>query len=100
QRNATVDDAGGLVPLSWIDEDGNPASTTYVVPNGNRCVQCHNSGSVTTPIGPKVRNLNKSYSFWMTWGALRPSFATAGVKRQRLGGGIRPWPPDEAADIS
>ena len=63
QQKATIDYAGGLVPLSWIDEDGNPASTSYVVPNGNQCVQCHNSGSVTTPIGPKVRNLNKSYTY-------------------------------------
>jgi uncharacterized repeat protein (TIGR03806 family) len=63
QRTATVDYGGGLVPIAWTDEAGNAVSTNYLVPNGNQCVQCHNSASVTTPIGPKVRNLNKTFAY-------------------------------------
>jgi uncharacterized repeat protein (TIGR03806 family) len=63
QRNATVDYGGGVVPLSWVDAAGNSVSTTYVVPNGNQCVQCHSDRSVPTPIGPKTRNVNKTFAY-------------------------------------
>jgi uncharacterized repeat protein (TIGR03806 family) len=63
QKTASINYGGGLVPLSWTDGDGNPVSTSYVVPNGNQCVQCHGDRNIPTPIGPKIRNLNKDYGY-------------------------------------
>ena len=35
----------------------------YAVPNVNQCKQCHLSGQVVTPIGPKARNLNGNFTY-------------------------------------
>jgi uncharacterized repeat protein (TIGR03806 family) len=63
QQTATVNYGGGLVPLSWTDEVGNTVTPTYVVPNGNQCVECHAVHDVPMPIGPTVRNLNKTFHY-------------------------------------
>jgi uncharacterized repeat protein (TIGR03806 family) len=63
QRSASVDYGGGLVPLSWTGAAGEPESTSYMVPNGNQCAECHSDRSEPEPIGPKVRNLNRTYGY-------------------------------------
>jgi len=59
QKTATANPGGEVVPLSWIDVNGNPVSTNYLVPSSPQCAQCHNSSEVLEPIGPKARNLNR-----------------------------------------
>ncbi|MHB8417427.1 MAG: SO2930 family diheme c-type cytochrome [Myxococcales bacterium] len=63
QHDATADYAGEVTPLSWLDADGGTIDTQYLVPSANQCKQCHNLYGVPTPIGPKARQLNKSFSY-------------------------------------
>lgn len=69
QKTATLDYGGGLLPISWLDETGNPASAQYLVPNGNQCKECHaqhdaaSNTDATLVIGPKARNLNKTFHY-------------------------------------
>ena len=70
QQDATLTPAGEYRQMELVDGSTTPATSQnfyYVVPNSQTCQQCHassthGSGS-TDPIGPKVRNLNKSYDF-------------------------------------
>lgn len=56
---------GGTAEVSW-NYGGNAGSTDeYSIPHGNQCVTCHGNDDVevgAAPIGPKVRNLNRTYS--------------------------------------
>ena len=63
QTEATWYRVGTQLNVSWIDVDGNAQSTIYAVPNEIECGQCHNLDNVVTPIGPKVRNINKMYPY-------------------------------------
>ncbi|HEX3140163.1 MAG TPA: SO2930 family diheme c-type cytochrome [Rhizobacter sp.] len=70
QRDATLTPEGQYTQMELVDGSTTPATSqnfTYVVPNSQTCQNCHatsthGSGS-TDPIGPKVRNLNKSYDY-------------------------------------
>lgn len=63
QAHAAINSGGGLQPQTFIDETGASVTAQYLVPNGNQCSECHSKGSVQTPIGPKARNLNKSFHY-------------------------------------
>jgi len=63
QTDAVLKVAGKTLPVSWIDETGEPQSIRYVVPNKNQCKGCHTFNKKFSPIGPKARNLNKNYSY-------------------------------------
>ena len=43
--------------------NGKVLTTNYMVPNKNQCKNCHALGNTITPIGPKVGNLNKEYTY-------------------------------------
>jgi len=58
QTDAILDPNGSIVPVSWIDSDGDSNSTDYSIPNNSQCFTCHSSFDNLTPIGPKLRNLN------------------------------------------
>jgi uncharacterized repeat protein (TIGR03806 family) len=49
------------VSTDWIDSDSvdQLKSIVYNVPNSNQCLNCHNMASKMTPIGPKVKWLNR-----------------------------------------
>ena len=49
--------------LNWIHYDGTERTVNYVVPNKNDCKGCHNVSKDVIPLGPKSRNMNKSYDF-------------------------------------
>ncbi len=77
--------AGGWVPLPYIwnreedeaflrlvpdpveihstDAAGRRRDFTYQIPNTNECHECHDNNKVLLPIGPKARNLNKSFAY-------------------------------------
>ena len=50
------------IPVEW--KNGDKAFIDYAVPNVNQCKGCHtNAKKKFTPIGPKVRNLNKEFGY-------------------------------------
>ncbi|MEL6674932.1 MAG: hypothetical protein AAFR61_22180 [Bacteroidota bacterium] len=59
QTEAVLTWEGFDTPVNWIAADGTPFSTRYHVPNQNECITCHQSQSKMTPIGPRLRNLNR-----------------------------------------
>lgn len=60
QTDAVLKLDGLDTPISWIDENGIGRSTTYHIPTENECMTCHQSNSTMTPIGPTLRNLNRT----------------------------------------
>ncbi|MEN0066087.1 MAG: SO2930 family diheme c-type cytochrome [Myxococcota bacterium] len=53
--------SGAVVDIDFIDAEGNPVSTAYLVPQRNQCVDCHEvligEDRANVPIGPRPRNL-------------------------------------------
>lgn len=58
QTDAIKHITGARVPITFLNDEGNPISTSYQVPNTNDCKRCHTNSDVLGPIGPKARNLN------------------------------------------
>jgi uncharacterized repeat protein (TIGR03806 family) len=58
QTDAVLDLNGGIVPISWIDNDGATQSVNYKIPSNTDCFTCHQSFDELKPIGPKLRNMN------------------------------------------
>ena len=63
QKEANLDVAGDIKKVSWIDTDGSKKEIDYIIPNKNQCKSCHWINGAITPIGPKVRNLNKEFAY-------------------------------------
>lgn len=70
QTDATIAIAGGRKEIVGIPQ--HPKKFTYVIPNQNECVNCHEKGKQAspygpipkvTPIGPKARNLNRTFVY-------------------------------------
>lgn len=62
QTDAKLEIAGAFVPVTFT-HNNKTQSITYEVPNKNKCKGCHEQNSAFTPIGPKVRNINKDYTY-------------------------------------
>lgn len=58
QTEAVLDLDGSIVPISWIDTDGNTNSIDYQIPSNTDCFTCHKAYDRSTPIGPKLRSMN------------------------------------------
>lgn len=58
QTDASYDEAGSTIPISYIDINGTTQNLDYVVPTNADCITCHSNTNVVIPIGPKLRNLN------------------------------------------
>jgi len=69
KTDAVLTLTGGTQAVNWIDINGAPQSTNYVIPNTNNCANCHNEEDLNTgeeeliPIGPKARLLNKDFAY-------------------------------------
>lgn len=60
-QSAAILVLGGFdTPVSWINSEGENLSTIYHMPSQNECITCHQLDNSLTPIGPKLRNLNRS----------------------------------------
>lgn len=59
QSDAELELAGDLKKVSWTHYDGSRREIDYIIPNKNQCKSCHWIDGAITPIGPKVRNLNR-----------------------------------------
>jgi len=47
------------VEMTWVDGSGERKKISYHIPSNKECATCHRSGDAITPIGPKIRNLNR-----------------------------------------
>ena len=63
QTDAKLDVAGDLISVNWTHYDGSKKVVDYIIPNKNQCKSCHWMNNTMTPIGPKVRNLNKDFVY-------------------------------------
>ena len=63
QADANLEIAGDMRMVNWIDHRGEPKSTNFIIPNKNQCKGCHEYKKVLQPIGPKVRHLNKEFTY-------------------------------------
>lgn len=64
QTEAYLENAGAIKKVAWIHYDGKRMEVDYVIPNKNQCKSCHwRNNASFSPIGPKVRNLNKDYHY-------------------------------------
>lgn len=55
--------AGSTETVSWTDERGTLRTARYVIPTKNDCKSCHSLDGKIVPLGPKARNLNKTYPY-------------------------------------
>jgi uncharacterized repeat protein (TIGR03806 family) len=63
QTEATLEIAADPVPVRFVDAAGREHSTNYIIPNSNQCKECHEFHKAMGPLGPKARNLNKTYAY-------------------------------------
>lgn len=63
QTDATLEVTGEQRQVSWNHTDGTVRTANYTIPNVNQCKGCHGYKNVLLPIGPKIRNLNKTYPY-------------------------------------
>lgn len=63
QRDASLSITGGFAAVDVPLPDGTSHSIRYVIPNKNQCKTCHESGGNIKPIGPKVKHLNREYTY-------------------------------------
>lgn len=55
--------AGARMPVHFVDATGAARDIQYAVPNKNQCKGCHALGDALTPLGPRARNLNRSFIY-------------------------------------
>ena len=66
QTEAVLEITGAAVALELVRSAGDRERFTYFVPDANQCQSCHvtnHSTRAMLPIGPRARNLNKTYAF-------------------------------------
>lgn len=63
QSEAFYKVGGDIKQVAWIDAHGISRQVDYIIPNKNQCKGCHAYNDVQMPIGPKIRNLNKSFAY-------------------------------------
>jgi len=80
QTEAHLDLDGSYTPVAWVDDEGTPRAVDYRIPAGAECGSCHKRDGLPALIGPKPRNLARSYTYadgpaqqldrWMAHGIL------------------------------
>jgi uncharacterized repeat protein (TIGR03806 family) len=60
QTDGILEKNGLDTQVSWVSADGTNLSTLYHVPDENECIACHQTSNSTAPIGPNLRNLNRT----------------------------------------
>lgn len=58
QTEAVRNKAGADVDLDYVDEQGQPATQHYLVPDQNTCEDCHSRDDVPRVLGPSTLQLN------------------------------------------
>ncbi len=101
QSDAELNLVGDYKAVSWIDEEGKKQAITYAIPNKNQCKSCHNRNNSLQPIGPRLRNLNRTFVYsdgraqqldkWVETGYLKAGFTPEA--------GIAPWDDPQATNL-
>ena len=60
QTDANLEITGASIPVQFRNKKNQLVEFTYEVPNINQCKGCHEVDGKMSPIGPSVRQLNKS----------------------------------------
>lgn len=60
QTEAFYDPAGETREIRYVNESGRRINTPYIIPNKNQCKGCHLKGNALVPVGPSLRQLNRS----------------------------------------
>ncbi|MEM7656958.1 MAG: SO2930 family diheme c-type cytochrome, partial [Bacteroidota bacterium] len=63
QAEATLEVAGDVKEVKWVNEDGKKFKFDYVMPNMNQCKGCHSHQGKLRPIGPSARQLNGDLAY-------------------------------------
>ena len=63
QQQATIKPGGTFRDLSFIEPDGTPITTSYLVPNRNECIKCHENMGAIVPIGLQTDRLNHDHDY-------------------------------------
>ncbi|MBK9032289.1 MAG: hypothetical protein IPL61_13415 [Myxococcales bacterium] len=69
QTDAELAPAGDVQVISFVDDDGLPRTSNYLVPQKNQCETCHarkaspTAAPAIVPIGVKARHLNRTYPY-------------------------------------
>ncbi len=63
QTEATLEVAGDMIDVRWIDGEGQERTNNYIIPNANQCKGCHKQGDNLLPLGPKARHLNRDFTY-------------------------------------
>ena len=63
QKDAVYQLVGDIKKVKWKNADGQDQDISYIIPNKNQCKNCHAYDGKQMPIGPKVRNQNKEYTY-------------------------------------
>ncbi|PKA83393.1 putative repeat protein (TIGR03806 family) [Ulvibacter sp. MAR_2010_11] len=58
QTEATLQETGSTIPISYIDNTGTTQNIDYMIPSKQDCFTCHNNSGNTFPIGMKLRSMN------------------------------------------
>jgi uncharacterized repeat protein (TIGR03806 family) len=75
QKDAVLSPAGEVRTIDFIDAEGAPQTSNYLIPQRNQCASCHSvkpgatSDVELTLIGVKARHLNRSYDYGGAVGA-------------------------------
>ena len=92
QSDAPLSVGGEIANEAFIDPSGVMQNASYLVPQANQCQQCHDVGMDQFPIGPKARQLNKTFDYGMGPENQLAHWSSAGV----LAGAP---PPDQAPKL-
>lgn len=63
QDEAFLELAGAQKDVSWVNEQGITRNVNFVIPTQNDCKTCHSNNGELLPLGPEIRNLNKTYPY-------------------------------------
>ena len=62
QTEAILDLEGSFIEFDWV-EDGVTKTVDYRIPAGPECRTCHKKSEIPFPVGPKPRNLNRTFNY-------------------------------------
>jgi uncharacterized repeat protein (TIGR03806 family) len=63
ESEATLEVAADPVRITYRRPSGQTLVFDYQIPNTNQCKGCHDKSKTLVPIGPKARNLNRTYAY-------------------------------------
>lgn len=63
QTEAFMTVEGGMRTVRWVATNGEEMLLDYSIPSQSLCKSCHVKNNELTPIGPKVRQLNRTIKF-------------------------------------